>query len=261
MSLDTPRVEGATGWRVEHHTSLPSTNDRAAELRAGVHRPRSAVVADRQISGRGRKGRSFLSPPGGLYVSLLLAAPEEDLPARLVALCAVAAAEAIEAHAPVAVSIKWPNDLWVGRRKVGGILLEAAGTRLPVIAGIGMNLTDAPHALEPGAALGIGGVGAICGTTPAREEVLTTLLARIDHWQEAGRSSSGGDRIEAAWQDRLALIGERVWCQVDGQPCTGVLEAISLAGGLLIRGATGAMWHPAALVQDLRPETPIPGGP
>ena len=254
MSLAVAEVERTTGWRIEDHESLASTNDRAAELRAGIHRPRTAVIAERQLSGRGRKGRVFASPPGGLYVSLLLAAPEEDLPARLVALCAVAAAEAIEAHAPVAVSIKWPNDLWIGGLKVGGILLEAAGAQLPVIAGIGLNLGSAPRGLEGEDATRIGGVGAISGTTPTRTEVLTTLLQRIDHWQEAGRSTSGGDLIEAAWQDRLALIGVRVRCSVDGRPCVGVLEAISLAGGLLIRGASGAEWQSASIVQDLRPE-------
>ncbi len=254
MSLDARAIERATGWRIEHHESLESTNDRAAELRAGVHRPRLAVVADRQLRGRGREGRAFLSPPGGLYASLLIAAPEADLPGRLVALCAVAAAEAIEAHAPVAVSIKWPNDLWISRHKVGGILLEAAGADLPVIAGIGLNLGAAPTGLDAPAATRIGGVGAICGRTPSRSEVLGTLLQRIDHWQQEGRSGSGGDRVESAWQDRLALVGERVHCRVDGRPSTGVLEAISLAGGLLIRGANGAHWQPAAVVQDLRPE-------
>jgi BirA family biotin operon repressor/biotin-[acetyl-CoA-carboxylase] ligase len=258
VSLDATAIERATGWCVEHHESLDSTNDRAGALRAGVHRPRVAVVADRQLRGRGREGRTFHSPPGGLYVSLLLAAPEQDLPARLVALCAVAAAEAIEAHAPVAVAIKWPNDLWVGRHKVGGILLEAAGADLPVIAGIGLNLGAAPGVLDPQAAAGIGGVGAICGRTPSRHDVLVTLLQRIDHWQEAGRSSSGGDRVESAWQERLALVGERVHCIVDGRSCVGVLEAISLSGGLLIRGRGGAAWQPAAVVQDLRPENATP---
>lgn len=254
MSLDASTIERATGWRIEHHESLDSTNDRAGELRAGMQRPRSAVVADRQLRGRGREGRAFLSPPGGLYVSLLLAAPETDLPARLVAMCAVAAAEAIEAHAPVAVAIKWPNDLWVGRHKVGGILLEAAGADLPVIAGIGLNLGAAPPGLDDAAAASIGGIGEICGRTPSRSDVLRTLVERIDHWQLEGRATSGGDLIESAWQDRLALVGERVHCMVDGRACTGVLEAISLAGGLLIRGADGAHWQPAAIVQDLRPE-------
>ncbi len=90
MTFDVP------GWTIHHHALVASTNDLAAELRDGGATGRTAVVADAQTAGRGRVGRRFASPAGGLYVSVLLDVDQRDLPAAVVALSAVATAEAVE---------------------------------------------------------------------------------------------------------------------------------------------------------------------
>src|SRR5688572_11882200 len=99
-TLRATDVERRSGWRVVALASTSSTNDEAA--RAGSAAERVAVVADVQTSGRGREQRSFSSPYGGLYVSLLLSAREDDLPAPLVMATALAVADAIEDVLPAA---------------------------------------------------------------------------------------------------------------------------------------------------------------
>ena len=124
--LDAAEVERRTGWKVVAHPVVASTNDEAAVLRDAGVLARVVVVADRQLAGRGRGGRRFASPVGGLYASLLVSVRVADLPAPTTAAVATALAEAVEAIVPVAVGVKWPNDLWIERRKVAGILTEAS---------------------------------------------------------------------------------------------------------------------------------------
>ena len=137
--------ERRLGHRVERHSSIGSTNDRARELLEGADGDGSVVVAEEQTSGRGRRGRSWQSPPSrNLLMSVALA---PDLAAadawRLGLATALAVAEACEAVAPVV--LKWPNDVVAAAdgRKLGGLLIEtmAEGDRLrSAVLGIGINV-------------------------------------------------------------------------------------------------------------------------
>lgn len=124
---------------VEAHDVLGSTNDRLKELADEGAGPFSVVVAEEQTAGRGRSGAVWHSPPGaGLWLSTLLPG-HAPLPVHLPLLVGVAAARAAEQACPgCRVGIKWPNDLQVNGRKVGGILCEQVHGH--VVAGIGINL-------------------------------------------------------------------------------------------------------------------------
>ena len=143
-----------TSWR--YYATVGSTSDVATLLASGSGaRSASAaegavVIADAQTAGRGRRGRSWFSPPGsGLYISTVLAPGNATSPERATSLLTLAAgvalAEAIERVTGLAAPIKWPNDLLVGRRKLAGILAEglaqdpAAGVG-PVVLGYGVNI-------------------------------------------------------------------------------------------------------------------------
>lgn len=117
---------------------IGSTNDRAKELAAEPGNAFAVVVAREQTRGRGRRGASWHSPPDtGLWMSVVL--PGEKPALHVPLLVGLAAAEAIQdASGSVRVGIEWPNDLVVGRRKLGGILCE--GVPGAVVAGIGINL-------------------------------------------------------------------------------------------------------------------------
>ena len=129
---------GLLGSRWRYSSCLGSTNDVARALAAEPEAEGAVVIADEQTAGRGRLGRSWHSPPGsGLYVSVVLnpgrARREAARATGLVTLAAGAAlAEAIEASTGLRVDVKWPNDLYVQRRKLAGILAEA----VPVPGGV-----------------------------------------------------------------------------------------------------------------------------
>ena len=123
---------GAIGWRIHYFETLDSTQEQAAELAVHGAAHGTVVIAERQSAGRGRMGRRWHSPPGvNLYITIILRpriAPEALPPLSLVA--GVALAEAVETVAPGMVALKWPNDLWLDRKKAGGIIAEAiAGAR------------------------------------------------------------------------------------------------------------------------------------
>lgn len=114
--------------------SVDSTNRRALSQRL----PRwDALVAREQTAGRGRHGRSWESPVGGLFISVVV---ENDslLPLR----AGLAARDALQPHCPERIGLKWPNDLLCAGGKLGGVLCEAEGDR--AVAGIGLNLTGEP---------------------------------------------------------------------------------------------------------------------
>lgn len=137
--------------RVEAHPSLPSTNDRARELAAQGAPEGTVVVADRQTAGRGRRGRTWSSPPGrGIWCSLIVrpSLGPGEWP-RLVPWASVAVVRAILPFVPGAsAGVKWPNDVLVNGRKVAGILLELGrgGDGAPfAVVGIGLNVNQEPH--------------------------------------------------------------------------------------------------------------------
>lgn len=253
-ALDPEAVAAATGWHVVHHARTASTNDDVARLRDAGVPPRTAVVADAQEAGRGRAGRGFASPPGGLYVSLLVGARPEDVPARLVALSAVSLAEVLADAGVPDVLVKWPNDIWIARRKAAGILLEAVAGDAHAIIGIGLNVSAVPEGLPQAVAAGVTAVAEHVAEPPSRETLLIELLRRVDAWHAQLAAPAGVQALEAAWTARLALIGERVRLDYAGRELSGRFEAASLTQGLLIRhDEAGPIWRDAALAADLRP--------
>lgn len=129
---------------VEAHDVLGSTNERARELAGQGAAPFTVVLAEAQTAGRGRSGAFWHSASGGgLWVSVLLPT-EGGLAPHLALLVGVATARAAEGVcAGLEVGIKWPNDLEVGGRKVGGVLCEHG--QGAVVAGIGLNVSQKPE--------------------------------------------------------------------------------------------------------------------
>lgn len=132
-----------------------STNRVAKEWLAAGAPHGALVLAERQSAGRGRLGRAFASPPGGLYMSLCLRrGPEEDASLPLVtAAAAVAVCEAVAARCGVQLAIKWVNDLYLDGKKCCGILAEgvvAAGRVDALVVGIGLNYTTPLSAFPAG---------------------------------------------------------------------------------------------------------------
>jgi BirA family biotin operon repressor/biotin-[acetyl-CoA-carboxylase] ligase len=204
---------------VRWFAELDSTNRLAADLaRAGV--PDGVVVgADHQTAGRGRRGRTWDSPPGA---SLLVSVVLRPAPALVTLAAGVAAAEACEAVVGVAVGLKWPNDLLLDGAKLGGILSELVGDA--AVVGLGLNLAWAP----PGAA--------VLGSGVDRTALLDAYLAGL---------ATPGD-VLARYRRRCTTLGRRVRVELPGVSVEGVATDVDDAGRLLVDGrsiAAGDVVH------------------
>jgi BirA family biotin operon repressor/biotin-[acetyl-CoA-carboxylase] ligase len=214
-----------------HLRRVDSTNERARELARTGAPHGTLVTADEQTAGRGRQGRRWTAPPRtALLMSLVVREPDEVLPLA----AAVAVCEAL----PVAAAIKWPNDVWVRRRKLAGILIEGRPQEGWAVLGVGLNVTTREFPPELTAtSLHLEGV------TLGPEDVLAALLASLESW--LGRPSAD---VLAAWRSHDALLGEEVrWAQGSGT-AAGVDET----GALLVDTPAGRVALDAGEVHLLR---------
>jgi BirA family biotin operon repressor/biotin-[acetyl-CoA-carboxylase] ligase len=226
-----PRL-GSLGSPFCFFPTIGSTNDAAASLAEGA-----VVVADQQTAGRGRSGHSWFSPPAsGLYVSVVLAPRLATIDAlratQLVTLGAgVAIAEALESSAGLRADLKWPNDLYVGRRKLAGILAESSGDT--VILGYGINI--APSAFPPELRDRATSIESELGRGVDREELFVETLAALSRRYE-DLLNGRFDAILDAWRRRApGAVGARVARTVSGAVEWGVTEGIDDRGALLVR--------------------------
>jgi BirA family biotin operon repressor/biotin-[acetyl-CoA-carboxylase] ligase len=139
---------------LHHFSVLDSTSSRAFELAKQGAAHGTVVQADRQTGGRGRAGRRFSSPPGGLYCSIILRPKLEATDFPLLTLFAgLALALAVKKTTGVHVQLKWPNDVYLADKKLGGILTESGPLQgvLPafVVLGVGINVTSQPEDFPP----------------------------------------------------------------------------------------------------------------
>ena len=248
-ALDRARSRlGRLGSAIVFFETIGSTNDEAAARSAqrsaslsGERAEGLVVTADEQTAGRGRRGHTWFSPPGsGLYVSVVLTPGRSIDPARATTLLTLAAgvalAEGIEQAAGLRVDLKWPNDLQVSRRKLGGILAESAGTggaADAVVVGYGLNVlaTAFPPELGDRAT----SLESELGRAIDRDQLLAETLAALSRRYEdllAGRF----DAILDAWR-RLApaASGARVTWTTNAGAASGVTAGIDERGGLLVR--------------------------
>ncbi len=234
--------------------TIGSTNDEA-KLMAAADAPEGLlIVAETQTAGRGRNGRSWLTPPGqALACSLILrpAVPVEQA-TRLTMLAAVATCQAIEQTTPLHAMLKWPNDVLIAGKKVGGLLLETAlkGSRLDyAILGLGLNVSfvPPPEAVEFPAT----GLEAEAETTVDRAQLLHALLENLERLYP--RLWSEDKTLYHAWRTRLTMMGEPIVIRTAEGERTGRLEGVTPEGALVLRQATGEALTLLAADVRLRP--------
>jgi len=229
----------------------------------------TVLVAEAQATGRGRQGRRWASPPrAGLAFSVLLG--PDGVPAALLGwlplLAGVAAAASVHAVAAVDATLKWPNDVLVGERKLGGILAERAGTA--VVVGIGINVwqarADLPRdaaatSLALAAGAGVAGQAVDARGTGLRERLLAGLLDELGRWYESWRDqASPGDAdacgLRHEYVRRCATIGREVTVTMPGtEGVTGTATGVDRAGRLEVRTPGGLAAVTAGDVVHVRP--------
>lgn len=226
-----------------YYSRLESTNLEARRLAEEGAPEGTVVVADEQTSGRGRRGRAWLSKPdAGIWCSIIL---RPSLPTgqagALMLMSAVAVREAIQRETGLPVTIKWPNDLLIHRRKVCGILLELAANQESLrwtVLGIGINVRP-PAGGFPGklAATSIALEQALAGPV-YRPRLLACVCERLEHWY--GRLEAGFiPEVLAAWRAGCDWLGARVDIQQGDKVYPAVALDIQADGGLAVSDLKG----------------------
>lgn len=240
MPLVSERTaHGMFGRAIRYHDEIDSTNAEAKKLAVAGAPEGTVVVAESQSAGRGRLGRRWTSPAGkGLLFSMLLRPPVSMPDAHLLTIvAATATCDAIESLVPVDVRIKWPNDLLIDDRKVGGILLEVAGEQDAidwVVVGIGLNVNteyaDLPVALRRTAV----SLKMASGQAVDRSELLARLLLTFEEaYLEAVRN--GFSATLGRFRRRDYLLRRSVSVQTRRGPVVGEAAGIDDQGALLVQ--------------------------
>ena len=229
----------APAFDVRWMASTTSTMDVASRLAHEGAPHGVVVVADEQTSGRGRRGTTWVSPPGaGLYLSFIARpsrAAEGEAPSLLTLAAGVAVREGIVTATGLAVDLKWPNDLIIGKRKLAGILAEgiAIGSRdQAVVIGVGVNVQPAayPPDVAPRATSLEGELARVVDRGPLLAQILIALWDRL-----AMLDRRPGDILQAWRAASPNAIGTRVdW---DGKH--GTTAGIDDRGALLVRTHAG----------------------
>jgi BirA family transcriptional regulator, biotin operon repressor / biotin---[acetyl-CoA-carboxylase] ligase len=219
---------------VRHYDSIGSTNDEAMRLAREGAAHGTVVHADEQTAGRGRLSRRWLSPPGNLYLSIVL---RPDVPAarsvEIGLVAALAVADAVDALLPqhVRATLKWPNDVLARNGKIAGILLEQADDTL--ILGIGLNILQAPSGVsyQVSTIVGCGGLATVDG---AREKLLSALANWFGIWQQEGFPP-----IRANWLARAHPLGATLRVRLADRFVIGSFAGIDDDGALLLDAPDG----------------------
>jgi BirA family transcriptional regulator, biotin operon repressor / biotin---[acetyl-CoA-carboxylase] ligase len=230
---------GPFAGQVAWYATVGSTNDIASRMAISGAAEGRVIAANAQVSGRGRLGRDWASPAGaGLYVSVILR-PAPRVASLLTIAAGVALAEGIEAASGLAAAVKWPNDLYVGNRKLAGILAEAGvgGGAAHVVLGFGVNLMTV--GLPPAIAARATSIEGELGRPADRARILVECLAALASRYAQLRSGASADVMQA-WRHRAAsMLRRSVEWDSDGATHRGVAEDIDNEGSLLVRTASG----------------------
>ncbi len=222
-------------WRLEKYEELGSTSDFCAE-RAKAGEPEGlAVFAAQQSAGRGSRGRTWLSPPGNVALSVILRPQMTPSQSSMYPLLAgIAAAEAIHAALPSGPTpmLKWPNDVLLNGQKCAGLLIDAtqAQNRIDwLVIGIGINLAYAPEV--PGRATTC---LAAHGAGTAASALAQTVLDRLATWLDIFQAS-GPAKIISAWLSHAHPIGTHLEVKSLEKNTAGTFAGLSPTGELLLQ--------------------------
>ena len=211
-----------TGAALPISLDVVDSTNREALRRIEAGAPHGTVIlARQQTDGRGRRGRSWISPPGNLYATLIVRPPSDAPVAQLGFVAALGTGEALRRHAPV--RFKWPNDLMLEGRKLGGILVEMAGGAAAVC--IGINIASAPEDTETPATN--------LPADVAPEVLLDDIRVCFDVWYRRWRED-GFAPLREAWLQHGIGLGEPIRARLARETVEGVFGGLDADGGLLL---------------------------
>jgi len=242
LDIKTIRQELAhqrIGRRIDYHESTTSTNDMAWSAVEQGNADGLVVLTEHQTSGRGRLGRTWAMPKAaGILASVVICdVRSEQETGALGLIAAVAVCDAVAGSASVAATIKWPNDILVGRRKIGGILIEArpqpSGGQVAVL-GIGINCLQHRGHFSGDLAASATSLDIESNRPIDRTAVAIRLLKELNTWL-CHASDDSVDSLRSAWRSRSSMLGERIRVRQDGVLFSGSVIDIDPTSALLIQ--------------------------
>jgi BirA family biotin operon repressor/biotin-[acetyl-CoA-carboxylase] ligase len=221
-----------TVTRLHYFDRVSSTMDVMHQLASEGAPAGTAVIAGEQLQGRGSRGRTWHSPVGGLWLSVVFQPPAVEGIEVISLRVGLAVAEAIQSRVPKPLLLKWPNDLMLEGRKVGGVLCEARwqGDSLGWVAvGIGLNVCNRIPAELSSVAISIREL--LPGVTV--EEISDPILAALRELD------LGTGRLTPA---ELSRFAQRDWLRgrTIREPVAGTVVGVGEDGALLVRTAAGS---------------------
>lgn len=237
-------IKGGIGREIFFYETVGSTNTVALDL-AEKAMEGAVVIADSQQKGRGRLGRKWESPPGvNIYMSITLRPNIEPKDATLITImAAVACATALRSITGLYVTIKWPNDLMVSDKKIGGILTDLKtdhGRIISAIVGIGINVNVGIDTYPADIQEIATSLKNETGMSYSREKVISEILNEIDYWYKI-LNRMGKGIILLEWQKLTSTLGKEVKVIVGKETFTGLAESIDSEGMLILRLPSGML--------------------
>ncbi len=242
-------IQGLPGWRLTELDETGSTNADALAAAKSGDPGRLWISAARQVQGKGRQGRPWVSERGNLYCSLLLIDPAHDLEKLgtlpLAVACAVHGALAsLPGAGRHEFRIKWPNDILANGKKISGILLESLALEegpLAVSIGIGINCAHHPDpALYQ--ATDLAELGLATKPDALFQHLAHNMAATLGAWNHG----KGFPQIRSEWLNLAGGIGEKINVNLPAGQLEGVFEDIDAAGRLVLRLQNSEIRHISA---------------
>jgi BirA family biotin operon repressor/biotin-[acetyl-CoA-carboxylase] ligase len=223
------------GKEIAYYDAVDSTNSVAYDLSKKGAKEGTVVLAEAQTKGRGRLAREWVSPKHkGIYMSVILRPKMTPFQAPKITLtAAVSCAQAIREIAGISAFIKWPNDILVNGKKIGGILTEMdaeCDTINFVILGIGINVNTKASELPKGGS----SISEELGKRVSRVELTKALLERLEK-NHRFFSQEGFKPIRKEWRNLSATLGRRVKASCMHKKIEGEAIGIDAEGALIIR--------------------------
>jgi BirA family biotin operon repressor/biotin-[acetyl-CoA-carboxylase] ligase len=222
---------------------IDSTNRFAKKLAASGAADGTLVLAEEQTAGRGRLDRTWLAPAFSSILCSVIFFPDLA-PAslfRLTMMASVAVVKAINRACKLPARIKWPNDVYLGDKKVCGILTEFSGDQQRVrhaVVGIGLNVNN-DFKSHPELESIATSLQAECGRTISRLKVLKALLEELDHHYQL-LTTGGADDVRKAWEQHALILGKRVTVSSGDEIVAGTVQGIDADGHLMLIDESGA---------------------
>ena len=230
----------AFGRNLIFEPSVESTMDVARD--AAIHGAVDGTVAatDEQTAGRGRLGRTWLTPPAVNLASTLVLRPPRSVLRDIAMITPLAIAHAIHDITSIRAGIKWPNDVQIAGKKVAGVLIETDLTderNAFVLVGAGINVNFDPRQYDEIKDIATS-LRVELGHEVDREALLAAYLTQFESLYDEAKA--GGD-IVGRWRERLLTLGQEVSATWQGGSAEGVAEDVDTDGALLVRTAAGAL--------------------